>query len=429
MRYNLGRLRVPAAALAAGALVVLGAGPAAASGHGNDPISTLLGQLQQQQQPAASGSTPAPAPSSDSDLPGHETQNPSAPDHGAAEVAKAAVGGKDLADVSKDNGTTRDDNGTSADSTLLAIGGQEILGAHADSTKTHESHAGDPLAPLCANSGGQVCLRVLFADAYATNDGSTSHSLARSGIASACLGGSSTDPNAACTGPVSAGVGNSSGESTRDQASGRTTASSQSDLANACLTQPGSTGGCSLGADVLHSDGRADSGGATPSASRSSYLAGVTANGQNQGRIDQPTAIAIQPACASPSLICAYLNQGETYLGSGMAGTAQDALDARVLPDTPVEVGANLSRSETLVHNNGGTAAAPGAGDRGPSAGDRGPQAGGGPRTPGGSSGGLGGVLPNTGGVWSGLLAAGLGAVGLGALVMAFNRRKALAAA
>lgn len=460
MRNRLGRLRAPMAVLAAAALVGLGSAPAYAGTGTPDPVGGLLRTVTGQPSSGDSGSSPLPGlpglpalpglpgtpspggsgssgasgaqgssdvppPSSDSDSPGHETPDPKAPDHGSATVTHAAVGGNDVADLGQNTATTRHDDSTKADSTILALGGQEILGTHADSRKNGESHFGDPLKPVCDNSGGAICLQVLYADAIAKDNGSTSHSLSRSGIANACIGGDSTDSNATCDGPVALGVGRSSAESQRNQRTGRTTASSRSDLANVCLSQPGGTGGCALGADAAHSQGQADSGGAKPSASRSSSLLGLTAGGKKQGSYETPTAIAIQPGCASPSLLCAYLNQGETYLGKQLAGTAQDSLVAGVLPGTPVEIGAGLSHSETLVHNDGGEAAGGPTGSTGSGAGPVGSGAAGGPGHPGSSLGALGGVLPNTGGIWSGILAAGLGAVGLGALLMASARRRA----
>ncbi len=468
MRTRLGRLRAPAAALTAAALVGLGAAPAHASDSNTDPVSGLVQTLTGQASSGGSGSplpgapalpgpgglpgpgdlpglpgAPAPAPggqsgtsnaqgssdvpppSSDSDTPGHETPDPKAPDHGGATLTHAGVGGHDVADLGDSKASTRKDNSTSADTTLLALGGQEILGAHADSRKTGESHVGDPLAPLCKGSNGAVCLQVLYADAVAKDSGGTSYALSRSGVANACIGGDHTDASAPCDGPIALGVARSSAQSRRDQSTGRTTASSSSDLADVCLTQPGASG-CALGVDAEHSAGQADSGGGKPSASRESYLLGVTANGKEQGRVDQPTEIAVQPGCASPSLLCAYLNQGETYLGKHVAGTAQDALDARVLPGTPLEVDANLARTETLVHQGAAstTGGTTGGGDRA-SGGGTGTGGAGGPGHPGSSLSKLAGVLPNTGGVWSGILAAGLGAVGLGSLLMAAARRRA----
>jgi hypothetical protein len=319
------------------------------------------------------------------------------------------------------------DDSTTADSTLLALGGQEVLGAHANSKSQKESHAGDPLAPVCDSSSGAVCLKVLYADAFATDNGARSHSRSQSGIGDTCLGGTSTDPDAACDGPVGLGVATSKGQANRDQSSGRTTASSEADVADLCLQPDPATGGCTLGADALHSQGKADSDG---TASRDSYLLGVEAQGKSVGRVDDPTAIALQPDCVSPSVLCAYLNQGETYMGGGLVGHAQDALKATVLPATPAEIFAGAAHTETLVHNDGGNASnnggSPGNGNDSDSG--HGNSGAGGPGHPAASRGlglpdAVSSVLPNTGGVWSGLLAIGLFSIAAGAFTMAFSRR------
>ena len=361
----------------------------------------------------ATPSSPAPAPSSDDDQPGHETEDPAQPDHGAAEVADANVGGEDLADVGHNDATVEDDDSSKADSTLLALGGEEVLGAHADSDGENESHFGDPLAPLCEGSDGAICLRVLFADAYATDDGDTSNSQSESGVADVCIGGSNPDPAVECEGPITTGVATSEGEANRDQSSGRTTANSESDVADVCLEPDPITGSCALGASAIHSEGESDSGNSSGTASRDSYLLAVDAGGEEQGRIGDPTTIAIQPECAEPSLVCIFLNQGETYTGASVAGHAQEALSARVLPATPLEIEVELARTESLVHNDGG--------DNGSGGGNSGF---GGPGQPGTGGGGGTGALPNTGGIWSGLLAMGLFSIAGGAFSIAYSRRR-----
>ncbi|HET6627077.1 MAG TPA: LPXTG cell wall anchor domain-containing protein [Nocardioidaceae bacterium] len=447
MRSRSRPLRAAVAVLAAGALVVLGPGPAVADQAGPlDPVEDLVGQLQDTLTPpatdeesppapadtgAATGTTPSsppPAPSSDDDLPGHETEDPAPPDHAGAEVADVDVADTDVADVGHNDATVEDDDSTRADSNLLTLGGQEVLAAHADSGKTQESHTGDPLAPLCEGSGGAICLRVLYADAYATETGSTSHSRSRNGALDACVGGSSTDPTAACDGPIGAAALGSDTEAERDRASGRTRAGSTSDAADLCLQQDGA---CMLGIGAVHSEGHSDSGGSPGTADRDSYLLGLVVAGEDQGRVDDPAALALQPECAEPSLLCVFLNQGESYTGDGIAGHAQEALDVGVLPDT-LGVQADVSRTESLVHNDGGsTEDAPAVpGDAGEVAGAG--VGAGGPGIAGTSAGagggasvlGLSGMLPNTGGVWSGLLALGLLMLAGGAFTIAYSRRR-----
>lgn len=400
-----------------------------ASAVGTDPLGDLLGGSTKLSAPAA----PAPAAaapavqaspsSSDSDLPGNETVDPKAPDHGSTQGAVVKVGDQEIAGVSSDKATV-DDDSTMADSSLLTLGGQEILGTHADSTGTNESHFGDPLAPLCEGSGGAVCLRVLYADAYATDDGSTSHSQSESGIAKACLGGASTDPNATCNGPIALGLATSEAQADRNQSTGQTTASSMFEAATLCLQPDPITGACTVGASALHSEGQSDSGtdSKSSSASRSSSLLSGELQGKPFGPVSDPTDLSIQPQCADPSLFCAFLNQGETYLAPGTAGHAQDALKLTVLPGA-LDAFVGVGRTETLVHNDGGNATPPST----PPAGDE-PNGSNGSDVSGVSDGSVdNAALPNTGGPGSGLLALGLIGIAAGSFAVAFGRRERIA--
>jgi LPXTG-motif cell wall-anchored protein len=368
-------------------------------------------------------SSPPPAPSSDDDLPGHETEDPAPPDHGGAQVADVDLDGNDVADVAGSTATIEDNDDTNSDATLLALGGEEIIGAHADSNGTKEDHAGDPLAPLCEGTEGGVCLRILYADAYADEDGSTSSSSSQTGVADVCVGGDSADPQAECTGPVSAGAGQSQSEAERDQRSGRTTASSRSSLADANVGQGQVTAG------AVQSEGWADSGNSPASADRSSSVANLAVAGTPlEAEITDPFAIAVPPDCPDPSLVCVFANQGETYIGDGIAGHAQEALHVEALNGALLT---ELARSETLVHNDGGEPAGPGnPGPGNPGPGNPGP---GGPDGPAAGPGDDAvdvadaqagdaaddGILPNTGGfsaLWL-ALAGGMIAAGAGMLV------------
>ena len=370
--------------------------------------------------PPSAAVVQAPPPSSDSDLPGNETEDPTGPDHGSTRGLESSVAGQDVAGVGNDNATVNDDDSTTADSALLTLGGQEVLGTHADSNGANESHFGDPLAPVCEGSSGGVCLTVLYADAFATDDGSTSHSQSRSGIANACAGGTSTDPAAPCQGLAGVGTATSQAQADRDQSSGRTTASSMFEAASLCLQPDPITGACTLNASALHSEGQADSGtdSSPSSASRSSYLLDANFMGTSLGTVEDPTDLSIQPECADPSLLCVFLNQGETYLASGIAGHAQDALKLTVLPAV-LDVFAGLGHTETLVHNDGGNPPPP------PPPPTDVPD---GPKVPDETDAtGDGAALPNTGGPWSGLLALGLIGIAAGCFAVASGRRERVA--
>ena len=396
-----------------------------ASAAGTDPLGDLLDgatTLAPVTAPApapTSTSVQAPPPSSDSDLPGNETVDPKAPDHGSTQGAVVKVGDQEIAGVNNDKATVNDDDSTTADSSLLTLGGQEILGTHADSTGTNESHFGDPLAPLCEGSDGAVCLTVLYADAYATDDGSTSHSQSRSGIANACLGGTSTDPDARCNGPIALGAARSEAQADRNQSTGQTTASSMFEAATLCLQPDPITGACTVGASALHSEGQSDSGtdSTSSSASRSSHLLGGEFQGTPLGPVSDPTDLSIQPQCADPSLLCVFLNQGETYLASGIAGHSQDALKLTLLPGV-LDVFAGVGHTETLAHNDGGdppSTPPPGDEPNGPNGSD-------GPDAPDDAE--ASPALPDTGGSWSGLLALGLIGIAAGSFAVAFGRRE-----
>lgn len=423
---NVKSLKAPLVVLVSMIAVSISVSPASAAN--TDPVGDLLGGATQllapvtATPPAPAAGVHAPAPSSDSDSPGNETVDPTAPDHGSTQGAQAKIGDQDIAGVGNDNATINNNDSTTADSSLLTLGGQEILGSHADSTGTNESHFGDPLAPLCEGSGGAVCLSVLYADAIATNNGSTSHSQSKSGILNACIGGKSTSRDAACKGPIAVGAATSQAQADRNQSTGQTTASSMFEAANLCLQPDPITGACTVGASALRSQGQSDSGTSSKSssASRSSHLLGGDLLGTSLGPVGDPTDLSIQPKCADPSLLCLFLNQGESYLGSGIAGHAQDALKLTVLPGA-LDVFAGVGHTETLVHNDGGNATTPPS-DNNPDGTIDGPN---------GSDGTGGpdrnGALPDTGGPWSGLLAIGMIAIAAGSFAVAFGRRERLA--
>lgn len=416
------------------AFTLVALGPPSAAAVDEDPLGEVLGSVTEdgggvaKEAEVSAGrdsgarvmapSSPPP-PSSDDDLAGHETADPAPPDHGRATVVDADVAGEDVATVGDNTATVEDDDSTSADSTLVAIGGEEVMGTHAASDGEKESHFGDPLAPLCEGSQGQVCLRILYADAWANDDGATSSSRSRSGVAEMCLGGDDATQDTDCSGPVAAGAATSEAEAERDQRRGRTTARSESDVADLCIERDPVTGACAVGVGALHSSGSSDSGGATASADRESYLLRLDLDGEERGRAGDPEALALPPECPDgQSLLCLFLNQGESYVGNGVAGHAQESLHVDVLPgnlDLLVEVG----RTDTLVHKDGGEIAGVGQNRPAPTEG----RAGGAGQVAGVDEiAGPSGVLPDTGGVWTGLLALAFAGIGIGSMLMGRQR-------
>ena len=391
-----------------------------------------------------SRNAPDPSASNDDDSPGHETANPKAPDHASSYVGHGELAGNDLIDVGHGTSTVNDDDSTTADSTLLAVGGQEIIGSHAKSDGTHQGHGAFPKIPVCEQSMGAVCLDLLYSDSYATDNGTSSDSRTNNGVGNVCLGGNDPTPDPAnCTAPAFVGLGTSNSHAHRNQRTGRTTASSDSQLVAVCLNRDPVLGTCTVSADVLSSDGRASSD-SPRSANRHSNVAdlalvqpagspgipgfpglpglpaplpGAPVPGVPSG--SDPFAVSVPMDCTSPSVLCIFGNQGETYLGHDLAGTSQSALDIFAL-DRNLTIG--LAHSETLVHNDGGRSAVVST-----------PQA---PHQTHATNAVFvhhskspvaqvaGGILPNTGGVWSGFLALGLLLFAAGAFATAWDRRR-----
>ncbi len=429
------RVRFTAAVGALGvavALVLTAAGPASA-----DPVGDLAGQLERQVGKAAQGvtggvggrrstaqrpSSPPPAPSSQDEAPGNEVVDPTTPDHGGSTLADAQLGGESVLTAGRTRSDVDDDDSTRASSTLLALGGQRLIFADADSEGDQSDSQSGPADLGCDESEGQICLGLLYADANATDDGTTSHSESNTGVLVACLGSGQQGPTPQqCDGPIGAGVAQSGSRADRDQASGRTTASSETGLLVTCLGYDGET--CALEVAAVHSEGESDSGGATSSASRDSSLVLVGAGDDEILNLRAPAFLDEIPV-GCDSLVCVYRDQGETYLGDGIAGHAQEALRLQTfgLPTLLPGMGEVpmfsllVGRSETLVHNDGGEPGVVAGAD-----GDavvRGAEANRAPAVVAGARGGL----PNTGGPGLGLLAVGLLALGSGSLLVGGRR-------
>ena len=421
----------------------LGQGAALADG---DPVGDLTSTVTKQLEPvtgaaapkqgsrASVPSSPPGEPSSQDETPPNEVADPAAPDHAAGEVLHSEVAGQDAVEQGQSRATVEDDDSSSADSSLLAVGGMEVMGSHADSDgqRHDEDVVADEVSdPVCEGSQDALCFDVMYSDANATESGSHSHSDASSGLLRFCVGGDG-EPTDCQGAPAEGQLGESSSRIDRDRASGRTSASSASDAADVCLTAPSEVplpfSGCGVGVEALSSHGESDSGGASPSADRGSSVGSLTIAGQEQP-VDQTAGAAVPPDCVpGASLACGYVNQGETYLGQGSAGHAQEALHVVVLPavlvgiaEAPLDLLSVVGgRTETLVHNDGGepvthTPGSPGGHVKAAGANRA-------PATVAGES--ATGGLPNTGGPAAGLLVGGLLALGAGAMLVSASRMR-----
>jgi hypothetical protein len=289
---------------------------------------------------------PVAAAPSDDDLAGHESGAPSAPDHASGGIADVDLADGALADGSTTNAQIDDSNHATGDATVLALLGSEIIGAHSDSAGTTDEEF-DILGPLCDATGGALCVQLLWASTSSHNDGTTTSSESHTALVFVCLGGTATNADQPCDGPVGAGVGESHSGIVRDNATGDTTAAHESDAADVCLGGEDETSGlCSgLGVNALLS--RSGSSSNPAATTRSSQLLGVEALGENNPIVTDPTGLTILPDCPpGMGVACLYLNQGASALGLGSAGSRQEGLHLGVLDELVL---AHVSTAETFV--------------------------------------------------------------------------------
>ncbi|RLV49013.1 hypothetical protein D9V37_10545 [Nocardioides mangrovicus] len=372
---------------AAAVLLLSTAGAAgAASGDGSptDPLDGVVKQLTntvhqatqqvqqagqqaqqtQQSQQASVPSQDAPTPpASDDDSSGNETTDPKAPDHASSHALHGellpgqATPTPLTAEAGSGTSTINDDGSSSADASVLALGGMTLYGSQASSSGSNDGHGATD--PVCSGTDNAVC--PLQADSHATQTSTASDSSTKTAAASICLTPPSQmpitlpDPITLPTLPTSSstdcpnGLGidalQSSSTMHRDTTTGDTSGSTQSSAAGVCVPGVPTSDTC-IG--LLTSHGSADSDGTTD---RGSSVADIFGNStpltQPQGTPDQlchPTA--------DTTGLCAYINQGETYLASGVAGVAQNAATGNLLG----LISFDAAHSEVLVHNAGGTA-------------------------------------------------------------------------
>jgi hypothetical protein len=361
-------------------------------------------------------------PSEDNDSGSHETSNPGEPDHASGSVVDVDIAGEDAIDVGSTNAQVENDGRASGDVTVLAIGGNEIVGAHSDSEAGPENDAVAPFDAVCEGSDGAICVGLLFADTTSTQSGGSSSAESDAALAFACLGGDDPDSDATCDAPIAAGVATSNSEVSQTE-DGATTASQQTAVADVCLGgNEAETGACAgLGAEILsaESQSEASSPDGEGSTSSSSCTADVQVGGQGNCLVEDPQALEIPPGCpAGESVACLYLNQGEAFVFTGGAGSGQEAIHISALPgavDGSDLVTAHVATAETLATDTGPDVASGGTGPDGPPP----------PVVAAGGAGlpGAGSELAFTGTEALALFAAILALATMGAVMVALDRR------
>lgn len=394
------------------------AGLGAASAASPDPVGHLLHQVHatahkvlkpagKAKQRPASHHASVPTRAKHRAAP-HSAQAHSHPvtDYARSSVAHLKLAGVPLADLSRNTSRGTKDN-TSADATLLAIGGVSVIGSQASSQGATTGHGPVPQIPLCNPTGGAVCLDALYADSAASRSGTSSQANTRTGVADLCLGGNDSTGKR-CDG-LHLGVAQGTSALNRGGSTGESSASSWTSLANLCLRH--GTAGCLLGADLLGSHGSADT---RSGATGESTIADLNLDGTSLGAPGEPVTLAIPTDCARPSLLCVFLNQGDQGVAGPLTTSAQSVVAVSGLGE---QLGAVLGSTETGVTSKSGAGEAPSTSTNPATSGL---QVAVGPSVRAAQA----GALPHTGGVWSGLLAIGLLLSGLGALALGWSKRR-----
>ncbi|MGH3993550.1 MAG: hypothetical protein ACRDSN_13945, partial [Pseudonocardiaceae bacterium] len=288
--------------------------------------------------------------------------DPEPPDHASGSVLDLDLDEEDILDITKYDATIEDDDEAHADSTVLGLGGDEIIGSSA-SSRDGDGRDGDNLtAGLCDGTGGVICLSLLYHDVVAEEDDDSSLAAARGGVLALCLGGGEDDGDDngdddgadvtatyECDGALSLGVAEGLGIAERDKKQGHTRAESANELLNLCIGKRESlTESCDgLGLQAVHAD--SDSESKEPDTNRHSYLLGIDSDGESSYLLDEPEAITLLDDCGDSALLCLFLNQGKSVIFKNPqgAGSVQEALRLDVLNRTLLLV---LGQAETLAH-------------------------------------------------------------------------------
>ncbi|MGH3778837.1 MAG: hypothetical protein ACRDRR_24390 [Pseudonocardiaceae bacterium] len=343
--------------------------------------------------------------------------DPRPPDHASGAVADVDLLKEHLLEITKYDATIEDNGETHADSTVLGLGGDQIIGSSADS-KGNEKDGDNLTAGLCEGTGGVICLSLLYHDVVATEDRDSSLAAARGGVLALCLGGDDDEDVTAtyeCDGLLSLGVAEGLGVAERDKEHGHTKAESANELLNLCVGKRESlTESCDgLGLQAVHSDSESKS--KEPDTQRGSYLLGIDSDGESSYLLDEPEAITLLDDCGDSAILCLFLNQGKSVIFKNPkgAGSVQEMLRLDVLNRTLLVV---LGQAETLAHETKGRDdhhKKPEDHDKGDDHGDK------------GGDKGEGGGLAETGADVMPLLAGGFLLTGMGALTVAATRRRA----
>ena len=244
-------------------------------------------------------------------------------------VLSVGVAGRPVATVGQ-TAAQASPGGATGNATLLALAGHEVIGAHARDGSSGATLVS--LEGLCQQTDGQVCAGLLFADAAASEDDSSSSAEARTAVAFACIGGGDVQYGPTCSGPITVSLATS--ESFASWAGSQSVASQQTELARACLLGEDAAGVCDgIGVTLLHAESSATATGQTASEEGDSYLLAVDLAGDRTTVGSDEEEAAVPSGCPSgESLACVNINQGESAATPGSAESERETVRVTGVP-------------------------------------------------------------------------------------------------
>lgn len=231
--------------------------------------------------------------------------------------------------------SSANDDGATADTTVLVVLGHEVMGAHSASEDGSGHSETGLLRETCSQTGGQACVALLYGQASTEDDDDHSHGDSDTAGATACLGGSdAADPNGTCDGPVGATVLDTHSASDRDKLNNTADAYESSNGVTLCLGGENEDGVCeTFGLVLLHSESESHARPGEAEAEGQSYVIGVDQGGERTPYIEDETAIALPPDCPDGgSIICLLLNEDDTKAIADGIGNDTKVLGGDILP-------------------------------------------------------------------------------------------------
>ena len=290
---------------------------------------------------AASAPPAVPStPTSDDDSPGHETEDPTPPDHASGSLIKVEIAGEEVIVVGETESRIEDNGRARGRATPVRFLGMPFFESRSDSRGTQEESSGI-VDPACV--GPILCFVLLESRSESREQGNTSWSASSTQLLWMCFLPESEE-TFECEGPIFLDFGSSESVIVRDHRTGRTAAGHLSELFGGCAEIDGQSGCALFLGAIAAADAPSDS--ELGEAFRESCLGFVEENGDIACLEDEPDFLCI-------FIFCVFINQGETFLFVGGAAARQEAMHVALSLSEEFSLDVHLVSAEVLARNFG----------------------------------------------------------------------------